>query len=74
MVRSPFPLPFQTNQGGGGGVGIAIYPPTGEDGIISKESLGNSSTAGKYAIGQTAASRVFTNMFVPSPSPLLNDV
>ncbi|SCV73460.1 BQ2448_7386 [Microbotryum intermedium] len=43
--------------------GISIYKPKDEvTGRFSDEVLGKSSTAGKYAIGQTAASRVLTNI------------
>ena len=38
-----------------------------EDGSETKQSLGNSPAAGKMAVMQSAASRVFTNMYV---SPL----
>lgn len=48
------------------GIGIAIFPPTTVDGVVSKESLGVSSKAGEIAISQTAASRVLTNMLVAS--------
>lgn len=47
--------------------GIDVYAP--EDpltGRVSKEILGKSSKAGELAIAQTAASRVLTNMYVPS--------
>ncbi|KAI5480704.1 mitochondrial carrier protein, tricarboxylate/iron carrier [Pseudohyphozyma bogoriensis] len=43
--------------------GIDIYPPSDPvTGRPSKEVLGKSSVAGQYAIGQTAASRVLTNI------------
>ncbi|KAM0791679.1 hypothetical protein ACM66B_003955 [Microbotryomycetes sp. NB124-2] len=43
--------------------GISIFAPADEKtGKTSTEELGKSSTAGKYAIGQTAASRIFTNI------------
>lgn len=45
--------------------GISVYPPADEKtGRLNNQELGKSSTAGAYAIGQTAASRVFTNMYV----------
>ncbi|SCZ95292.1 BZ3500_MvSof-1268-A1-R1_Chr11-2g03410 [Microbotryum saponariae] len=43
--------------------GISIYKPKDAvTGRVSDEVLGKSSIAGKYAIGQTAASRVLTNI------------
>lgn len=43
--------------------GISVYPPADEKtGRLNNQEIGKSSTAGAYAIGQTAASRVFTNM------------
>ncbi|KAM0748588.1 tricarboxylate carrier [Meredithblackwellia eburnea MCA 4105] len=42
--------------------GISVFPPEDENGKYSKEVLGKSSTAGQYAIAQTAASRVLTNI------------
>ncbi|KAL8292137.1 hypothetical protein RQP46_001603 [Phenoliferia psychrophenolica] len=42
--------------------GIAVYPPADSNGRYSKEVLGTSSIAGQYAIAQTAASRVLTNI------------
>ncbi|KDE09853.1 hypothetical protein MVLG_00251 [Microbotryum lychnidis-dioicae p1A1 Lamole] len=43
--------------------GISIYKPKDVvTGRVSDEVLGKSSIAGKYAIGQTAASRVLTNI------------
>ncbi|KAK4054954.1 Sideroflexin FSF1 [Microbotryomycetes sp. JL221] len=43
--------------------GISIFPPADpKTGKTSSEELGKSSTAGTYAIGQTAASRIFTNI------------
>ena len=44
-------------------LGISIFPPSDpETGKTSPTVLGQSSIAGAHAIGQTAASRVFTNM------------
>lgn len=51
--------------------GISIHPPANEDGVVSKEILGKSNEAGKYAIAQTAASRVFTNIPTLILPPLL---
>lgn len=50
--------------------GVDIFPPSDADGDQRTESLGRSTTAGKLAIAQTAASRVLTNMSAPSLSPL----
>jgi hypothetical protein len=44
--------------------GVDVYPPSSDEGE-KPQPLGKSSIAGTYAIGQTAASRVFTNMWVP---------
>jgi hypothetical protein len=46
-------------------IGIAVYAPS--DPVTNRpshEKLGDSSIAGTYAVGQTAASRVLTNMCV----------
>ncbi|KAK4704137.1 sideroflexin-5, partial [Phenoliferia sp. Uapishka_3] len=42
--------------------GIDVYAPEDASGKYSKEVLGKSQIAGQYAIGQTAASRVLTNI------------
>jgi hypothetical protein len=39
--------------------GIDVYPPGVSD---PEQSVGKSRIAGSYAVGQTAASRVLTNM------------
>lgn len=45
--------------------GISVYPPSNpETGRPDNTVLGKSSIAGTYAVGQTAASRVLTNMCV----------
>ena len=52
--------------------GISVYAPSDPvTGRPSAEVLGKSSIAGTYAVGQTAASRVLTNMCVPSFSRCL---
>ena len=43
--------------------GVDVFPPS-KDGLASEQSLGKSSTAGSLAVGQTAASRILTNMCV----------
>ena len=45
--------------------GISVFPPSDpKTGHPNNEVLGKSSIAGTYAVGQTAASRVLTNMCV----------
>lgn len=46
-------------------LGISVFPPSdSQTGRPNNEVLGKSSIAGTYAVGQTAASRVLTNMCV----------
>lgn len=49
--------------------GISVFPPSDpKTGHPNNEVLGKSSIAGTYAVGQTAASRVLTNMCVRAAS------
>lgn len=50
--------------------GVDVFPPAKEDSDDKPESLGKSPTAGRYAVGQTAASRVLTNACVPAQPSL----
>lgn len=50
--------------------GISVYAPSDpQTGRPSSQELGKSSIAGTYAVGQTAASRVLTNMYAVLPAP-----
>lgn len=52
------------------GTGISVFKPSDpKTGRPSSEELGKSSTAGAYAVSQTAASRVLTNMCVRERIP-----
>jgi hypothetical protein len=47
--------------------GIQVYRLRQRDGVEEQEDLGKSAKAGQMAVMQSAASRVFTNVQVPSP-------